>query len=79
MVVAPALVDILRAISLDAVVCHHFSVLSALVSMFCSHEVLMKLLTLLITNSPGVYGEFIKATMKKMLHDTHFTPKVGIS
>ena len=65
--VAPALVDFLRAISLDApaVVCHHVSVPSALVAMFHSHEVLQPL-PLFITNSPGVTGEFIKVTMKKM-------------
>ena len=79
--VAPALVDFLGAISLDApaVVCYHVSVLSALLAMFHSHEVLIEPLPLFITNSLGVTGEFIKVTMKEMQLDTHFIPKVTIS
>ena len=79
--VAPALVDFLGAISLDApaVVGHHVSVPSTLIAMFRSHEILTEPLPLFITNSPWVIGEFIKVTMKEMQFDTHFTPKVAIS
>ena len=79
--VAPALVDFLVAISLDApaVVCHRISVLSALLAMFHSHEVLIEPFPLFITNNLGVTGEFIKVTMKEMQLDTYFIPRVTIS
>ena len=48
--------DFLGAILLDApaVVYHHVSIPTALLAMF--HEVLMKLLTLFINDSPGLLG-----------------------
>ena len=81
LLVTPALEDFLGVISLDAsaAVFNYISVPYALVVMCDGHEVLMKPLTMFITNSPRVTGEVIKETMKEMQLDTHFTPKIAIS
>ena len=50
--------------------------IAPLIALFHHHEVLMKTLSLFVTNSLNVLGESIKMTIQEMELDTHVAPKI---
>ena len=66
-----AFVDFLRTVTFDgsAVIGHHMSVPSILVTFLYCHEVLVESLSLFVTDGSKVFWEFVQVTEQKMDFD----------